>query len=198
MDGRIGGKHFAAALLLALASTQALAATVSGVKVDDQVTVAGKSLVLNGAGLRTKYLLADVYVAALYLPQKSTDASQIIGGQEPRRISMTMKRDVDTATMVKAFHEGVSKNLSAAELAALKPKLDQLDQSFRTVKALKSGDVINLDFGADGGTRVSYNGQPQDAIAGTDLSAALLGIWLGKNPVQDDLKKELLGTASAS
>jgi len=197
MDGRNGGKRFAAALLLTLASAQALAATVSGVKVEDQASVNGSNLVLNGAGLRTKYVLADVYVAALYLPQKSSDAGGIIGAAEPRRISLTMKRDVGTATMTKAFHEGVSNNLSATELTALKPKLDQLDQSFRKVTALKSGDVIDLDFGADGSTRVSYNGQLQDSIAGADLSAALLKIWLGGKPVQDDLKRELLGTASA-
>jgi len=198
MDDRNAGKRFAVALLLMLASTQALAATVSGVKLEDQVTVNGSSLVLNGAGLRTKYLLANVYVAALYLPQKSGDADGIIGAAELRRISLTMKRDVGTATMTKAFHEGVSNNLSAAELTALKPKLDQLDQSFHKVTALKSGDVIALDFGADGSTRVSYNGQLQDSIAGADLSAALLKIWLGSKPVQDDLKRALLGAASAA
>jgi hypothetical protein len=198
MDDRNAGKRFAMALLLMLASTQALAATVSGVKLEDQVTVNGSSLVLNGAGLRTKYLLANVYVAALYLPQKSGDADGIIGAAELRRISLTMKRDVGTATMTKAFHEGVSNNLSAAELTALKPKLDQLDQSFHKVTALKSGDVIALDFGADGSTRVSYNGQLQDSIAGADLSAALLKIWLGSKPVQDDLKRALLGAASAA
>ena len=198
MDDRNAGKRFAAALLLMLASTQVLAATVSGVKLEDQVTVNGGSLVLNGAGLRTKYLLANVYVAALYLPQKSGDADGIIGAAELRRISLTMKRDVGTATMTKAFHEGVSNNLSAAELTALKPKLDQLDQSFHKVTALKSGDVIALDFGADGSTRVSYNGQLQDSIAGADLSAALLKIWLGSKPVQDDLKRALLGAASAA
>jgi len=198
MDDRNAGKRFAAALLLMLASTQVLAATVSGVKLEDQVTVNGSSLVLNGAGLRTKYLLANVYVAALYLPQKSGDADGIIGAAELRRISLTMKRDVGTATMTKAFHEGVSNNLSAAELTALKPKLDQLDQSFHKVTALKSGDVIALDFGADGSTRVSYNGQLQDSIAGADLSAALLKIWLGSKPVQDDLKRALLGAASAA
>jgi hypothetical protein len=83
-------------------------------------------------------------------------------------------------------------------LTALKPKLDQLDQSFRKVTALKSGDVIDLDFGADGTTRVSYNGQLQDSIGGVDLAAALLKIWLGGKPVQDDLKRALLGAAAAA
>jgi hypothetical protein len=195
MKKRIGMRPFAAALVLALAGTQALAAQVSGVNLDEQISVDGKNLVLNGAGLRTKYMFADVYVAALYLPQKSGDPSQIVSAHTPRRVSMVMKRDVDTVTMVKAFHEGVSKNLAAAELSALQPKLDRLDRNFHAVNALKKGDVINLDFYADGSTHISYNGQPQESIPGVDLSSALLNIWLGRNPVQDDLKKELLGTA---
>ncbi|MDE0854218.1 MAG: chalcone isomerase family protein [Nevskia sp.] len=179
--------------VLLLVGAPAPAVQLAGVNVDDQVTVDGNTLMLNGAGLRTKYLLADVYLAALYLPQKSGDAGEIVEAREPRRISLMMKRDIDTAALVKAFHEGVSRNLSAAQLAALKPRLERLDRSFAQVRALRSGDVITLDFGADGSTRVRYNGQLQDSIEGADLSAALLGIWLGRNPVQADLKRELLG-----
>ena len=187
-----------AALLLGACalSFSALAVTVSDVKLDDQASVGGKNLVLNGAGLRTKFGLASVYVAALYLPQKSASAEQVIQAQEPRRILLTMKRDVDSDTMVQAFHEGVANNLGPSELKALKPKLDQLDQSFASVKQLKEGDKIAIDFASDGSTRVTYNGQAKDAIPGQDLSVALLKIWLGKKPVQDDLKDELLGKSS--
>jgi hypothetical protein len=184
------------ALAMLAVAAPAFALTVSGVQVPDRASVDNASLVLNGAGLRTKFVLADVYVAALYLPQKATDAGQIIAAQEPRRIDMRMKRGVDSDTMVKAFQEGVQRNLSAQELAQLKPKLDLLDQSFGKYKQLKAGDVIDLDFASDGGTQVSYNGQAQNAIPGADLSSALLKIWLGKKPVQDDLKQKLLGAAS--
>jgi Chalcone isomerase-like len=174
----------------------AYALMVSGVNVPDRASVDNASLMLNGAGLRTKFVLADVYVAALYLPQKSSDAAQIVSAQEPRRIELRMKRGVDSDTMVKAFHEGVQRNLSAQEMTQIQPKLGQLDQSFSKYKQLKEGDVLDLDFGSDGGTRVSYNGEVQNVIPGTELSSALLKIWLGKNPVQDDLKQKLLGAQS--
>ena len=195
MSGRMIGRTIGicCAALLALASAGASAAQVAGVSVDDQVTVNGDTLMLNGAGQRTKYLLADIYVAALYLPQRTGDAGAILDAHEPRRVNLMMKRDIDTAEMVKAFHEGLARNLSHDELKALKPRLDQLDHSFQQVKGLKIGDIITLDFDADGGTRVSYNGLEQDSIGGSDLSTALLKIWLGKNPVQADLKKQLLG-----
>ena len=55
------------ALLLALAAVPASSAReVAGVTLPDTVSVEGKTLKLNGAGLRTKVVF-KVYVAGLYL-----------------------------------------------------------------------------------------------------------------------------------
>ena len=185
----------AAALLVAAlaAPMTGQARTVEGVDLQDSVQVGGTSLTLNGAGLRSKLGLVGVYVAALYLPQKSGDAEAIVKAREARRIVMKMRRGVSSSTMTDAFHEGVANNLDQQQLAALKPKLEALDRSFASVNELKEGDEIDIDFSADGSTRVTYNGQQKDIIPGADLSEALLKIWLGKKPVQDDLKQELLG-----
>lgn len=197
MERRSIAHGCAAALLAAVLAAPVVsqAKTVDGVDFKDSVQVGGSSLSLNGAGLRSKLGLVGVYVAGLYLPQKSSDADSIIKSHEARRIVMKMRRGVGSDTMTGAFHEGVANNLSPQQLAALKPKLDLLDKSFSSVKELKEGDEIDLDFGADGSTRVTYNGQQKDSIPGSDLSEALLMIWLGKKPVQDDLKKELLGAS---
>jgi hypothetical protein len=195
MDRRSIARRCAAALLaVALAAPLASRArTVEGVELQDSVQVGGARLMLNGAGLRSKLGLVGVYVAALYLPQKSADADAIIKARQPRRIVMKMRRGVGSDTMTDAFHEGLANNLDQQQLAALKPKLDALDRSFASVDALKEGDEIDIDFSAEGSTRVTYNGQQKDIIPGADLSQALLQIWLGKKPVQDDLKQELLG-----
>lgn len=197
MNARIAklGRMAAALVLTTAAALPARAVTVEGVNLPDTVQVGGRNLSLNGAGLRSKFGLFGVYVAGLYLPQKSEDAASIVRAQEPRRIVMKMRRGVGSDTMLKAFHEGIQRNLSPQELAALKPKLDQLDQSFATVKELKEGDEVDLDFGADGSTTATFDGKTMNAIPGADLSAALLDIWLGKNPVQDGLKKKLLGAS---
>jgi Chalcone isomerase-like len=49
-----------------------------------------------------------------------------------------------------------------------------------------------LDY-MSGGTQISLNGTPRGTIAGEAFHRALLKIWLGNKPVQDDLKKSLLG-----
>ncbi|MDB5986381.1 MAG: putative periplasmic protein [Nevskia sp.] len=180
------------AALLAAASLPALAAQVAGVTLQDTASVGGQQLVLNGAGLRTKFGLADVYVLGLYLPAKSSDANAIINDKAPRRVALVMKRDLDADTLQNAFHEGLEANVSKAELQQLQPKIRQLDARFKEVGAVKKGDVLNLDFGADGSTRITYNGQQKEAVAGADLSSALLKIWLGSHPVQDSLKKDML------
>ncbi len=58
------------------------AATLSGVNMPDQKTVNGKTLVLNGLGMRTAtFLKVKVYVIGLYLESKSSDDKAIISKQ---------------------------------------------------------------------------------------------------------------------
>ena len=72
------------ALALLLAALPASALEISGVKVPDSIQVDGKPLVLNGAGLRTRsFLKVKVYVGALYLTQRSTDAAAIVALDAP-------------------------------------------------------------------------------------------------------------------
>ena len=66
-----------ALLLLAFVAGPALAAEVAGVRVDDRARVEASELVLNGAGLRTKYFV-NVYVAGLYLAQKKTSTADVL------------------------------------------------------------------------------------------------------------------------
>jgi hypothetical protein len=64
----------------------------------------------------------------------------------------------------------------------------------RAIGGAKKGDVVAIDFLADGSTAVALNGKPQGKpIAGADFQRALLAVWLGGKPVQADLKKAMLG-----
>ena len=179
--------------VLALAAGFAAAAEVAGVKVEDKASVGGKELVLNGAGLRTRAIF-KVYVAGLYLAEKKAAAADAIAAPGPKRVSMSMLRDLKAEDLVKALNEGMEKNNAPAEMAKLKPQVAELTQVMTSLGEAKKGDVIALDFLPDSGTRVSVNGEAKGKpIAGADLYAALLRVWLGENPVEDSLKKALLG-----
>jgi flagellar motor switch protein FliM len=105
-----------------------------------------------------------------------------------------MLRDVDADSFVNAFTDGLRANLSDAQMAALKPQIDTFTSTLKSIGEAKKGDVINFDYTPDGGTRITVNGQPKGAaIPGHDFYSAVMRIWLGDKPVDEGLKKGLLG-----
>jgi long-chain acyl-CoA synthetase len=167
------------------------AVELAGVKLDDSATINGTALVLNGAGLRTKFG-AKVYVAALYVVAKTSDADKIINAEAPRRMRLVMKRDVAAAKMWGAFREGIEAHYGGEDLKALRPKMEKMEKAFNEMGKTAEGDVLDFDFAADGTTTFSVNGNVKETISGKDLSTALLKVWLGAKPAQDALKKDLL------
>jgi len=178
------------AMFALLVSITAFAAEVGGVRLDDKVSVGGRELVLNGAGIRTR-LMFKVYVASLYLPQRTADPAAAMA-TGPRRIQMNLLRSLSPDQLVDALVEGLNENNSAQEMAAVKAQTDQLVAIMKAFKEVKEKDVVTLDF-ADGGTTVSLNGESRGTIPGETFNKALTRIWLGDKPVQGDLKKAMLG-----
>ena len=173
------------------ASAQAL--EVEGVKLEPTTQVGGAALVLNGAGVRTRAIF-KVYVAALYVPAKASNAAALLAQKGPRRVAITMLRNVDADTFSGALSEGLQKNLSEAQFTGFKTQIDTLGANFKAAGEAKKGDVIHLEFAPDTGTRVVINGKPSGAaIPGEEFYTALLRIWLGDKPVDGDLKKGLVG-----
>lgn len=165
------------------------AAEVSGVKVPDSVTTDGKTLKLNGAGLRKKAFF-KVYVAALYVENSSKDASVVLSANEIKSMRLHILRSLKGSQVSDAIAEGFERN-SKDSLPKLKPRLDKLSTMIPDVK---EGDEIALTWVPDKGTLVSVLGTDRGVIEGRDFADALFAVWLGPNPVQEDLKKALLGS----
>ncbi len=168
-------------------------AEVAGIKLDDGIRIGSQNLVLNGAGLRVKVFF-KVYAAGLYLSEKAGSTAAVLALAGPKRVSMTMMRDLTAQDLIDALGEGMRNNHPAADFEKLKPRVERLNAIMAAIGAAKSGNVITLDYVPESGTRVSLNGEPKgEAIAGDDFYRALLRIWLGDNPVDSSLKKALLG-----
>lgn len=181
--------------IAALLPLAALAAEVAGVKLDDRARIdaGGPELVLNGAGVRTR-IVVKVYVAGLYLTEKKAAAADAIALGGPKRVSITMLRDVGAQQFNDALVDGFRANNPAADVEKLKGALDELSAIMNALGEAKKGDVIALDFAPGTGTRVLVNGAAKGRpIAGDEFYRALLRIWLGERPVDGDLKKGLLG-----
>jgi hypothetical protein len=183
-----------AAMVLAFAAAGALAQAVEieGVKLEPTAQVGAATLQLNGAGVRTRAIF-KVYVAGLYVAQKSADAAALLAQKGARRISITMLRNVDAESFAGALNDGLRSNLSEAQVAGFKAQIDALNANLKAVGEAKKGDVIHFEFLPDSGTRVTVNGQARGSvIPGEDFFTAVLRIWIGDKPVDGDLKKALL------
>jgi len=175
-----------------LLSWNANALEVAGVQLPDTTQVGTQTLVLNGAGIRKKWFF-KVYVGALYLPQKQSSAETVIADDKENRIALHMLRGLGSKRLYGAFSEAIEANHTPAELQAMDGQLKQMAAIFDAVKEVEEGDVITLDYLPASGTQISVNGTVRGTIAGAEFNRALLRIWLGKKPAQDDLKKEMLG-----
>lgn len=166
---------------------------LEGAKLDDRVQVENAPLVLNGAGVRS-ILFFKMYVAGLYLSGKQSSAGVILADAGAKRIALhVVVGESDTGRFLKGFRKGIEKNHSEQELAALRERMNAFDQLFASIKEVKKGDVIALDWLPGSSMRVSLNGAELGRVPGEDFYRALLSIWIGKKPVSDDLKKGLLG-----
>jgi Chalcone isomerase-like len=181
-------KHRAViAIVAVLVAASSLAVEVAGVSVPPTLTVDGKTLKLNGAGLRTKVVF-KVYVAALYLETPSKDAAGIVSSDQAKAMRLAILRSLKGSQVSEAIAEGFEKN-SKAQMGALKARLDKLGTLIPNVE---KGDDIVLAYVPGKGTVVQVKGAEKGVVEGKDFADALFSVWLGANPVQDDLKRELL------
>lgn len=185
------GSRLAMLLAVWVAACAVKAAEVAGIKIDDKAQVGGQELVLNGAGLRTKFFI-KVYVGALYVAQKTNSPAAILDNSSPRRMVMRMVREMDADSLYGALDEGLRNNLNVAELAELRPQAEQLGAIMKGIGTVKEGDSIAIDFGA-AGIEVGLNGKPRGRVDGAAFGRALLKVWLGEQPADASLKKALLG-----
>ena len=166
------------------------AGELAGVTLPDQVPVEGRTLVLNGMGLReATFLKVRVYVAGLYLEARSSDPSQIIASEGTKRLLLHFVRDVGRGSLVEAWNEGFAKSAGSG-LAAVQDRLATLDGWMVDVQR---GDTLAFTQIPGRGVAVEVKGQAKGTLAGADFARALWGIWLGDQPPNPGLKKGLLG-----
>lgn len=185
-------KGITAALLLGLAA-HAGALTIADKALDDTARVDQQALVLNGAGMRTKYFF-KVYIGALYLRERMHSTEAVLADKGPKRIELYVMRHVGADRFVKAFHTAINNNLTPDEYRAVSARLARFEQVFGEIGAVDEDSVVLLDYLPQGDQMVlSVNGKERVRIPGADFYSALLKVWLGKQPAQESLKKAMLG-----
>lgn len=147
------------------------------------VRVGSVALVLAGEATREKVFF-DLYRVAMYLPRRSRDVSYIrnaetakafrvevlYGGPAPDEVPEDWRRELVPV-------------LTAQQMA-------RLNGAFQS---LQEGDVILATFAPGAGSTISLNGRTLVSDTGNQLIEALIDLWLGRDPVSEDIKAALLG-----
>jgi len=164
------------------------ASELAGVSMPDTVQVGGTTLVLNGVGLRTKFMV-KVYVAGLYLGQKSSDADAIVKAEAPKRIVMQFVRSASKNQIGNAFNESFHDNTPDAE----KTGEAEIDRLLGALEPVKEGDQMVFTYVPGSGTTLAINGREKLTIPGSSFGQVMFSVWLGPKPPTAALKKGLLG-----
>jgi len=163
-------------------------ATVEGVTFSREVRAGDSTLALRGYGLLRYMVFIKAYVAAFYLPERIRSENAL--GDVPKHLEIEYFHDINAQDFAKATTSSISRNLSLMTFRRLKPKIDEFNTLYRDVKA---GDRYALTYVPGKGTTLLWNGQPLGTVADEDFAAGLFGIWIGSNPLDNDLKGLLLG-----
>jgi hypothetical protein len=183
----------AAALLFSL-QVGAAPTVIHGVKIQETAVVGGATLQLNGAGTRYKGPF-KVYVGDLYTSKKVSSLEELIAAPGPKRLSMTMLREVEAGPFGKLLTRGVEDNTSKPEMSKLVPGLIRMGDIFTVNKVLLVGDVITLDWIPGTGMVVTAKGKVQgEPFKEPEFYKAMMSIWFGNSPADYMLKDAMLGT----
>jgi hypothetical protein len=186
-------KRFISTVLLALAITLTANAqlTLNEVTLAAKIKKDNNELLLNGGGIRKKAFF-KLYTAGLYLTAKSKSGAEIVTADKATAIQLTITSSViSSSNMSEAILEGFEKS-TKGNITPFKTRIDAFINTFKK-EEIKEGDVFEIWYIPGEGVKSYKNGKFQGSIAGLDFKKALFGIWLSDTPVDEDLKKGLLG-----
>ena len=171
-------------------------ATAGDIAFEQQIVVADKTLALNGTGIRTKFFL-KIYAAGLYLPVKVTTPQDVFKSPGPKRLKVSVLRELDAAGFGKTAMQVMSDNLPKDRMSRCMPGLFKLGEVFANKKKMAMGEFYTIDEIPGTGVVISINGKPAADIAEPEFFTCLMYNYFGEKPADNSLKTGLLGGAAS-
>ena len=178
----------ASLLVIAGASSQAFAKIVSGAAFEKQMQAERHVLELRGAGLLRYMAFIKAYAGALYLPEGVPVEKAL--ADVPKCLEVEYFQPISGKDFGPVTSKAIAQNVSSKRFAELQDRIEYHNSLYEDVRP---GDRYSLTYTPGKGTVLSRNGVPKGTIKGADFAAAIFSIWLGPNPVDIRLKKDLLG-----
>ncbi|MBI5843211.1 MAG: chalcone isomerase family protein [Deltaproteobacteria bacterium] len=178
-------------LVFSFLAKSAPARVFGPVTLPDSLSAGSKQLVLNGAGFRKKFGF-KIYVCALYLQKRDSDWNRIVSSDEVMGVRMHfVYKKVDGKDMAEMLGKGFESS-TKGNTAPIKDNIAHLLSLLP--KTLNRNDIVDLIYHPGRGIVCTINGRYAGESPGLTFKRAVFGIWLGDRPVNEDLKKGMLGT----
>ena len=176
----------------------AQARVVDDVNLPDTFQAGNSQLVLNGAGVRSKWFLS-LYVGGLYLPKKTSDAQAVVDANEPQALVLHVISGMISVSKMQSGTMDDFERVTQGHTAPYKKEIDQFIGFFKA--GINDGDIYEIVYLPNQGIEVYRTGakSKQRNLLGTITSGGmafkkvLFGIWLSDRPAQEDLKEAMLG-----
>jgi hypothetical protein len=164
---------------------------VSDVNYKSNDTFLKEEYILNGVGIRDKFIF-DIYTIGLYLKEKSSDGFEILESKTNKFVRIVIVSSLVTANKFSdGLDDGFEKS-TEGNITPIKKEIELLRKGFGS--DFKKGEEFIVYFDKSGETKIyKSNNKPYIIPPSRPFQKALLGMWIGKHPVLDDLKVELLG-----
>ena len=144
---------------------------------------------LNGIWLRTYSMLGiHIYVAGLYLQQRSSDPATILRSPEIKFLEFRFLRDVSANDARRSWREGLQNNCPLP--CRLPPQ--EIAQFLAAIPSVHRGDSSTLLF-TPGKLAVTFDGRPYGTVTDPLLAHIMLATFIGPAPSSPRLKRGLLG-----
>ncbi len=165
---------------------------VGGKIIPRNIDFLGKKLELSGFGYRSK-LWMDVYIQALYLEILSQEPKKIVDND----MNYMGLKIIITSSLVSSGK--FSRNVDAGFQRSAKNNIESLQPKINKFKEMIAEKIVENDTfnflwnPKDQSIYVYKNDVLKGTVVGLDFKKAFFSIYLGDNPVDEKLKRELLG-----
>ena len=167
------------------------AATNKGVHFENEITVSGERLALQGIGLLKWKYLVDVYLVGLYKPAQ-VPIDQVLK-DVPKRLEYYFFVDMKASDFQDTGFQLMARNVGEEKARSMARELEAFNSLYRDVKA---GQRYTFTYLPGRGIEMALDGQVLGQVRGDEFAAAYLSIWLGPNPVSRGLQEGLFDPAT--
>jgi hypothetical protein len=171
---------------------------VGDVKISDSITFKNKSLKSQGAGVRSKFFI-DLYVASFFSEKiinskrlSSTESYEVVNSRSLKAIRLNIVSDlISSEKMLDSINTGFK--IATDDNKAIAVYITEFTSIFD--QPIEKKDQFTFISEPGVGVHILKNNQRITTINNDDFRQVLLSIWLGPNPIDDDLKRDMLGNS---